>query len=1283
MKKSFTIISIVAAAAIAFTGCTKSETKAPETFTHTVTIDVNEPISRTVIDDSGEKATFSWSSDDGNRFAIKENEVAGTNVILTIHESGMAKLSADFETETASKYIYKATLAGTRTPSGSPKIPAAQTSSAVSYDPDADVLVSETLEFDDVQSNLNMRFARPVVINKMTLKGLDEGESISMIRISSDKNIIGYYSDNSWTSQGSEITLSTSQTVPSSGQITVYFVTMPVNAATLTVSVVTANYTYSKTFGRTIDFKENEVTVFGVSDLNKAARDDFSGDYAIINSGKTSMMGKWDGNGNKNNIAGVSVEESGNLLLLTEDGATLADSKYTVVKIASGEYEGMYTIQDIDDRYLYAASSSANQLKAKDNADVNCYWTITNTNGSWSIVASKSSNHNVMQFNPNSGNPIFACYSSAGQTAISLFPWASVTDSDSRTAVSLSFAPENPEAITYGDSFTEPTLTTNPANAPITYSVVTVPASGVASIDPSNGDLTITAAGTITVTATVSDEVNYKPASASYTLTVNAPADPTKTYYVKVTSAPSDWSGQYLIVYEDGNLAFNGGLSTLDATGNTISVSISNSKIESNATTDAAAFTIAPVTDGYSIRSASGHYIGRTANSNGFNEDASTAYVNTLAITDGKAIVTSSGGPKLQYYLSGDNSRFRYYSSNQKAIQLYRLEDNREALSTPTGLAVSGKVLSWNAVSEAASYQVTVGETSSSVNTNSYTFTGTDDYYDVSVVAVPTNTTTYKNSEAATLSDAKFGTPTLTAPVLSAGVLDETSVQATWTLNAKATNGYHAVIKVKGNDAEVDSDDVTTGSVTFDGLSSDTEYTVFVYAKAVSGEKAYAQSSTASIDLSTQAATTIADVIAGGGSGTFAVGNVTVFAAPTTSTAIIGDATGKVLLYTGNNNTAHNLSAGDVINVSGSTTLYNGIVEFSTTSFSKTGSPTTPVHGDATALTSDNLTSWVTTPEIVYISGKGKQSGRNISVFGKTLYLNAAQDATNNQFVEFTGYLYGWSTNYTNFSFIPLSISAASDAPTFGVSPTSKQWEYNETNATSFTVTATNGSWDYSPKTLSWASVSLSGNVITVTPNGNNTSTTDDNTGTITVTFSPSYAGYSVEPISISLTQKKQSSGGGDETIVYTLTPASGTNNSYGNNCDITIDNITWNLTGNSQMQPWRIGGAKKDALTEVDRALCSKTALGYNISKIDITHGATAYLTVNSMTVIVSKNSDFSSPISTLTPTFAANNTVTVNRPNGVDWDNCYFKIVYNVTKTNTSNAGYLQFTKAEFTGN
>jgi endonuclease I len=142
--------------------------------------------------------------------------------------------------------------------------------------------------------------------------------------------------------------------------------------------------------------------------------------------------------------------------------------------------------------------------------------------------------------------------------------------------------------------------------------------------------------------------------------------------YVKVTTEPTDWSGDYLIVYENSGKAFNGALSTLDANNNTISVTISNNQIGSSDETDAAIFTIAPMTGGYSIKSASGKYIGYSGNSNGLTT-SNTALLNTISLSNGSIIIKGTGTSTLQYNSNAD--RFRYYGSTQNTIQLYKKEE--------------------------------------------------------------------------------------------------------------------------------------------------------------------------------------------------------------------------------------------------------------------------------------------------------------------------------------------------------------------------------------------------------------------------------------------------------------------------------------------------------------------------------------------------------------------------------------------------------------------------------
>ena len=165
------------------------------------------------------------------------------------------------------------------------------------------------------------------------------------------------------------------------------------------------------------------------------------------------------------------------------------------------------------------------------------------------------------------------------------------------------------------------------------------------------------------------------------------PAPPVTTpVYEKVTSALTDWSGDYLIVYEDASskdpspVAFDGSLIELDKSSNTKSVVISDNKIEATAGMDAISFTIATIEGGYSIKSASGHYIGRSSYSNGL-EAKTTPLVNTISY-DGSAVALNGTGAKdgsfvsLKFNKATNQARFRYFASAQQAIALYKRSES-------------------------------------------------------------------------------------------------------------------------------------------------------------------------------------------------------------------------------------------------------------------------------------------------------------------------------------------------------------------------------------------------------------------------------------------------------------------------------------------------------------------------------------------------------------------------------------------------------------------------------
>ena len=172
---------------------------------------------------------------------------------------------------------------------------------------------------------------------------------------------------------------------------------------------------------------------------------------------------------------------------------------------------------------------------------------------------------------------------------------------------------------------------------------------------------------------TVTAEFEEAPASASAS-------------FVKVTDEPDDWSGDYLIVYEDedGSTAFNGSADELNSKGNYIDVTISGGEIESNAATDAAKVTIAQIDGGYSIATVDGAYIGGVSGQNKL-DFRDEAILNTISLEDDSAkIVSNTSTLRFNTTWVG----FRYYKTvSQKPVQLYKLTGG----SAPTTYTVTWK----------------------------------------------------------------------------------------------------------------------------------------------------------------------------------------------------------------------------------------------------------------------------------------------------------------------------------------------------------------------------------------------------------------------------------------------------------------------------------------------------------------------------------------------------------------------------------------------------------------
>ena len=178
--------------------------------------------------------------------------------------------------------------------------------------------------------------------------------------------------------------------------------------------------------------------------------------------------------------------------------------------------------------------------------------------------------------------------------------------------------------------------------------------------------------------------------------------------YVKVTAAPTDWSGDYLIVYEAGGVAFDGSLATLDAVSNTVAVTISEGAIAATEALNAAKFTIAKVTGGYSLQAASGKFIGVTSNSNGLKQaDEVGDYTHDLSIDEsGNAVIKANFAEStmaLRYNKASNQLRFRYYkNAGQEAIALYKFVAGGDTPVEPKEeFYLTGSFRSWAATADA------------------------------------------------------------------------------------------------------------------------------------------------------------------------------------------------------------------------------------------------------------------------------------------------------------------------------------------------------------------------------------------------------------------------------------------------------------------------------------------------------------------------------------------------------------------------------------------------------
>jgi hypothetical protein len=718
MKKFFKSFVLIAAAALTLSACSQKEMPDTATPGDEITLKFNI---RNADDANVSKALL--GTENGKNFLNWENgDLIGTfsvgsfsgNSTTSNNNSGTVEVSGDTYTLNVQVYntgsitnIYSyyphSVTAGKDKTSATVTIPEAQTMNANGFDADAMPMAGAPVEVNltDLAANTDtpcgdINFSNLGSIIKFRVySSVATSETLTSVKFVTTDNIGGNFTiDLTGVDASDETSLAltaTSNTVntittsypshPAIGTgadnaIDVYMVVAPGTYSGTQVVVTTNLHTYTLTASGEKTFTRSHVKPMKV-DIQNGTQGDLpmeesweettlanltsSDIFVIVGTNATASYAMTNDNGTSNPPAAAAVTISDNKIT----SAVASNMKWNI----SGDATNGYT--------FYPNGSTTTWLYC--TATNNGVRVGNNDNKAFTIDSNYLYNTATSRYVGIYQSQDWRCYTSINSniTGQSFSFYKRVLSTpDTRVVAPISWSDDYgmAELTDGGTDYVLPSLVNN-ENLTVTYSSSD---DAVASINASTGEVTALKAGTTTISAkyTGTDLTPYKTNTVSYTLDVTDSRTPSTHYYIKVTSTDDITSGDYLIVYETNNVAFDGGLETLDAVSNTISVTISDNKIESTTTTDAAKFTI-DVTAG-TILSASGNYIGVSSNSNGLKTSTTAStYTNTFAIdNDGNATITANFSDSimtLRFNKAQDQNRFRYFkNAGQQAIQLYK-----------------------------------------------------------------------------------------------------------------------------------------------------------------------------------------------------------------------------------------------------------------------------------------------------------------------------------------------------------------------------------------------------------------------------------------------------------------------------------------------------------------------------------------------------------------------------------------------------------------------------------
>ena len=136
----------------------------------------------------------------------------------------------------------------------------------------------------------------------------------------------------------------------------------------------------------------------------------------------------------------------------------------------------------------------------------------------------------------------------------------------------------------------------------------------------------------------------------------------------------------------------------------------------------------------------------------------------------------------------------------------------------------------------------------------------------------------------------------------------------------------------------------------------------------------------------------------------------------------------------------------------------------------------------------------------------------------------------------------------------------------------------------------------------------------------------------------------------------------------------------YAKSLPVTQNGVTWDVFGNTTINPWRIGGK---SLTNQDRQILSKGVVTTSaVATVKVSLGNINIGSFNSLKLAVGA-AEGSNSIDEITVTtgLTANAEIVFTVPEGHSWANAYFTFTFNVTESGSSNK-YVQVSAITFLG-